>query len=64
VPAANECRNSVTGVPAPFGPSRHPDEGDTRESVSDLGDISFETYGDLLREAITDLLEPRDMARK
>jgi hypothetical protein len=25
----------------------------------DLGDLSIETYGDLLREAITDLLEPR-----
>jgi AcrR family transcriptional regulator len=28
-------------------------------TVSDLGDLSVETYGDLLREAITDLLEPR-----
>jgi hypothetical protein len=28
-------------------------------SVSELGDLSLETYGDLLREAITDLLEPR-----
>jgi hypothetical protein len=28
-------------------------------TVSDLGDLSIETYGDLLREAITDLLEPR-----
>ena len=26
-------------------------------AVSDLGDLSIETYGDLLREAITDLLE-------
>ena len=32
-------------------------------SVSDLGDLSLETYGDLLREAITDLLEPRDITR-
>jgi hypothetical protein len=30
-------------------------------TVSDLGDLSLETYGDLLREAITDLLEPRDV---
>ena len=29
-------------------------------SLSDLGDLSPATYGDLLREAITDLLEPRD----
>jgi AcrR family transcriptional regulator len=29
-------------------------------TVGDLGDLSLETYGDLLREAITDLLEPRD----
>jgi hypothetical protein len=28
-------------------------------TVSDLGDLSIGTYGDLLREAITDLLEPR-----
>jgi AcrR family transcriptional regulator len=33
-------------------------------TVSDLGDLSLETYGDLLREAISDLLEPRDMARR
>jgi AcrR family transcriptional regulator len=32
-------------------------------SVSELGDLSLETYADLLREAITDLLEPRDIAR-
>jgi AcrR family transcriptional regulator len=33
-------------------------------TVSDLGDLSIETYGDLLREAITDLLEPRgDVSR-
>jgi hypothetical protein len=33
-------------------------------SVSDLGDLSLETYSDLLREAITDLLEPRgDVSR-
>ena len=30
-------------------------------SASELGDLSLETYGDLLREAITDLLEPRDL---
>jgi len=29
-------------------------------SLSDLEDLSPATYGDLLREAITDLLEPRD----
>jgi AcrR family transcriptional regulator len=28
--------------------------------VNDLGDLSPETYGDLLREAITDLLEPQE----
>jgi hypothetical protein len=28
-------------------------------SLSDLGDLGPATYGDLLREAITDLLEPR-----
>jgi AcrR family transcriptional regulator len=28
-------------------------------AFNDLGDLSPETYGDLLREAITDLLEPR-----
>ena len=28
-------------------------------TVNDLGDLDPETYGDLLREAITDLLEPR-----
>jgi AcrR family transcriptional regulator len=33
-------------------------------TVGDLGDLSLETYGDLLREAITDLLEPRDIARR
>ena len=27
-------------------------------AMSDLGDLSLATYGDLLREAITDLLEP------
>ena len=27
-------------------------------SLSDLADLGPETYGDLLREAITDLLEP------
>jgi hypothetical protein len=32
-------------------------------SVSDLGDLDLETYGDLLREVVTDLLEPQDMAR-
>jgi len=33
-------------------------------TVSDLGDLSIETYGDLLREAITDLLDPRgDVSR-
>jgi hypothetical protein len=33
-------------------------------TVSDLGDLSIETYGDLLREAITGLLEPRaDVSR-
>ena len=33
-------------------------------TVSDLGDLGIETYGDLLREAITDLLEPRgDVSR-
>ena len=33
-------------------------------TVSDLGDLSIETYGDLLRQAITDLLEPRgDVSR-
>src|SRR6266581_3617542 len=33
-------------------------------TVSDLGDLSIETYGDLLCEAITDLLEPRgDVSR-
>jgi hypothetical protein len=33
-------------------------------TASDLGDLSIETYGDLLREAITDLLEPRsDVSR-
>ena len=31
-------------------------------SVGDLADLSPEVYGDLLREAITDLLEPRDTA--
>jgi hypothetical protein len=31
-------------------------------TVSDLGDLSLETYGDLLREAITDLLEPQDIS--
>ena len=32
-------------------------------TVSDLGDLSIETYGDF-REAITDLLEPRgDVSR-
>jgi AcrR family transcriptional regulator len=30
-------------------------------SVSDLEDLSAATYGDLLREAISDLLEPRDI---
>ncbi len=30
-------------------------------SVSDLEDLAPATYGDLLREAITDLLEPRDI---
>jgi hypothetical protein len=30
-------------------------------SLSDLGDLGPATYGDLLREAITDLLEPRDI---
>jgi hypothetical protein len=29
-------------------------------SLSDLEDLGPATYGDLLREAITDLLEPRD----
>ena len=29
-------------------------------SVGELGDIDLETYAGLLREAITDLLEPRD----
>jgi AcrR family transcriptional regulator len=33
-------------------------------SVSDLGDLSLETYGHLLREAITDLLEPRDISAR
>ena len=33
-------------------------------SVSDLGDLDLETYGDLLREVVTDLLELRDMARR
>ena len=33
-------------------------------TVGELGDLSLETYGDLLREAITDLLEPRDIARR
>jgi hypothetical protein len=28
-------------------------------SLNDLADLSPEVYGDLLREAITDLLEPR-----
>ena len=33
-------------------------------SVGELGDLSIETYADLLREAITDLLEPRgDVSR-
>jgi AcrR family transcriptional regulator len=33
-------------------------------SVGELGDLSLETYADLLREAISDLLEPRgDMSR-
>jgi AcrR family transcriptional regulator len=33
-------------------------------SVNELGDIGLETYADLLREAITDLLEPRgDISR-
>jgi AcrR family transcriptional regulator len=33
-------------------------------SVNELGDIGLETYADLLREAISDLLEPRgDMSR-
>jgi AcrR family transcriptional regulator len=30
-------------------------------AVGEFGDLSLETYGDLLREAITDLLEPRDI---
>jgi AcrR family transcriptional regulator len=30
-------------------------------SASELGDLSLEAHGDLLREAITDLLEPRDL---
>jgi AcrR family transcriptional regulator len=33
----------------------------TLMSVSDLDDLGPATYGDLLREAITDLLEPRDI---
>jgi hypothetical protein len=33
-------------------------------SVGDLADLSPEVYGDLLREAITDLLEPRTVRRK
>jgi hypothetical protein len=33
-------------------------------TVSDLGDLSIETYGGLLREAITDLLEPRGDASR
>jgi hypothetical protein len=33
-------------------------------TVSDLEDLSIETYSELLREAITDLLEPRgDVSR-
>jgi hypothetical protein len=32
-------------------------------SVGELEDIGLETHADLLREAITDLLEPRDIAR-
>ena len=31
-------------------------------SVGELGNIDLETYADLLREAISDLLEPRDSA--
>jgi len=31
-------------------------------SVGEFGDLSLETYAGLLREAITDLLEPRDSA--
>lgn len=33
-------------------------------AMSDLGDLSLATFGDLLREAITDLLEPRGDASR
>jgi hypothetical protein len=33
-------------------------------SVSELVDLSLEAYADLLREAITDLLEPRGDASR
>jgi hypothetical protein len=46
-------RSAATAGPPLAGTGRHPDEGDTRERILDL-----------LREAITDLLEPRgDVSR-
>ena len=47
------------GADAPVGLARVEQQGQR-----DLGDLSIETYGDLLREAITDLLDPRaDVSR-
>jgi hypothetical protein len=51
----------VTGAGAPTGNANTPPGRSSLMSVGELEDLGPATYGELFRQAITDLLEPPDI---